>query len=140
MPNVLNQIVRFNPEEQYGLFRPSSCRDYLALRLAYKLADASAARHYAQLMDRYGEDRLLSAFHRVRDISESHRARSFHLELTREKSTWSNSTRHGQRLAAIRVERRSVAIVIMVGDEVEHVRVRQLSSATDKALLSALAF
>src|SRR5450759_2931447 len=46
-------------------FRPKTMADLLALRLARKLNDAEAVRHYAELASQYSEAELLSAFRRT---------------------------------------------------------------------------
>src|ERR1051326_1646159 len=140
MTNLLNRIARQEAKAHYSLFRPVSRLDYFALRLAQKLGDPAAAQHYAQLADRYGEGRLLTTFHRVESASDAKRAWRFHAELERILGNGSAGNGHPKKLAAIRVERRSVAVVIMNGENPELVRMRQLSSVTDKALSSALGF
>src|SRR6059036_2792825 len=102
MTNLLNQVARHKAEQRHTWFRPASTADYLALRLAHKLDDASAARHYAELIDRHGEERLLTAFHRVTSLPRPERARSFHAELQRKAGNRSANRQH-KRLAAIRV-------------------------------------
>jgi hypothetical protein len=67
-------------------------------------------------------------------------ARSFHLELKRLEGRTGDGPAI-RRLAAIRIERRAVAVAILEGDHLAAPpQVRQLSSNTDKALGSAASF
>jgi len=141
MTNILDQVARSSSSARYGQFQPSDQREYFALRLAQKLDDAAAARHYAELLDHYSEDQLLVAYRRAKAAS-SHLdpGRSFHLELKRLDGRTGDRPAI-RRLAAIRIERRAVAIAIL---QDEHLaappQVRQLSSNSDKALGSAASF
>jgi hypothetical protein len=62
MMNILDQIERRSSSAQYNQFQPSDQQEYFALRLAQKLDDAEAARHYAELLDHYSEAQLLTAY------------------------------------------------------------------------------
>jgi hypothetical protein len=57
------------------------------LRLAQKLDDEAAARHYAELLEHYSEDQLLVAYRRAKPAgSHLDPARSFHQELKRRRN------------------------------------------------------
>ena len=66
MTNILDQVARSSSSARYGQFQPSDQREYFALRLAQKLDDAAAARHYGELLEHYSEDQLLVAYRRAR--------------------------------------------------------------------------
>jgi hypothetical protein len=141
MTNILDRIARRSASAEYGRFQPSDQGEYFALRLAQKLDEAAAARHYAELLEQYSEAQLLLAYRRAK-ASGSHQsaARSFHMELGRVKGRSGNDAPI-RRLAAIRIERRAVAIVILEGDHLAAPpQVRQLSSSSNKALGSAAVF
>jgi len=141
MTNILDQVARSSCAARYGQFQPGDQREYFALRLAQKLDDAAAARHYAELLDHYSEAQLLAAYRRAKTAgSHLDPARSFHLELKRLEGRTTNGSPI-RRLAAIRIERRAVAITILEGDHLAAPpQVRQLSSNSDKALGSAASF
>jgi hypothetical protein len=141
MTNILDQVARSSSSGRYNQFQPSDQCEYFALRLAQKLDDAVAVRHYAELVDHYSEAQLLVAYRRAKAAgSHNDPARSFHLELKRLEGRPGDGPAI-RRLAAIRIERRAVAVAILEG---EHLavppQVRQLSSNSDKALGSAASF
>jgi hypothetical protein len=120
-------------------FRPKTMADLLALRLARKLNDAEAVRHYAELAAQYSEAELLSAFRRtVNSGAHSDPGRRFHVELRHSAGNGGNG--HSSHIAAVRVERRAIAVAIFNGEQLSYTQVRQLSSARDKALASAVGF
>ena len=141
MTNILDQVARSSSSARYGQFQPSDQREYFALRLAQKLDDASAARHYGELVDHYSEAQLLVAYRRAKAAgSHLDPARSFHLELKRLEGRLADGPAI-RRLAAIRIERRAVAVAILEGEHLAAPpQVRQLSSNSDKALGSAASF
>src|SRR5664279_478495 len=141
MTNILDQVARSSSSARYGQFQPSDQREYFALRLAQKLDDAAAARHYAELLEHYSEAQLLAAYRRAKAAgSHLDPARSFHLELKQLEGRTGDGPAM-RRLAAIRIERRAVAVAILEGDHLAAPpQVRQLSSNTDKALNSAASF
>jgi hypothetical protein len=141
MTNILDQVARSSSSARYGQFQPSDQREYFALRLAQKLDDASAARHYGELVDHYSEAQLLVAYRRAKAAgSHLDAARSFHLELKRLEGRLADGPAI-RRLAAIRIERRAVAVAILEGEHLAAPpQVRQLSSNSDKALGSAASF
>jgi len=141
MMNILDQIERRSSSAQYNQFQPSDQQEYFALRLAQKLDDAEAARHYAELLDHYSEAQLLTAYRRAKAAgSHSDPARSFHQELKRLEDRIGDDPPM-RRLAAIRIERRAIAVAILEGEHLAAPpQVRQLSSNNDKALNSAASF
>lgn len=120
-------------------FRPSTARELFALRLAQKLNDSAAVRHYVDLAETYSEGQILCAYRRTgRAHPNPDPGRHFHLELQKSRG---NGHRHGAgTLLSIRVERRTVAIVIFDGEHIEYTDARQLSSDRDKAAASAANF
>src|ERR1019366_1084640 len=141
MTNILDQVARSSSSARYSQFQPSDQREYFALRLAQKLGDAAAARHYGELVDHYSEAQLLVAYRRAKAAgSHLDPARSFHLELKRLEGGLADGPAI-RRLAAIRIERRAVAVAILEGEHLAAPpQVRQLSSNSDKALGSAASF
>jgi hypothetical protein len=120
-------------------FKPRTVSDLLALRLAWKLGDSSAASHYAQLVSRHSEAQLLTAFRRTILVKrEQDLGKRFHVELERVGSDVSNG--NGAHLIAIRVERRSIAAAVFFGQQLEYCDLRQLPSDKDKVVGSAVRF
>ena len=116
MMNILDQVVRSSSSARYSQFQPSDQREYFALRLAQKLDDAAAARHYVELVEQYSEAQLLSAYRRAKATgSHLDPARSFHMELKRLEGRPGDEPAT-RRLAAIRIERRAVAVAILEGE------------------------
>jgi len=141
MTNILDQVARSYSSARYNRFEPCDQREYFALRLAQKLDDAAAARHYAELLGHYSHAQLLTAYRRTRAVgSHADPARSFHQELKRLEGR-AGEVPPMRRLAAIRIERRAVAVAILDGEHLAAPpQVRQLSSNSDKALGSAPSF
>ncbi|HEX3822675.1 MAG TPA: hypothetical protein VHW45_20255 [Candidatus Sulfotelmatobacter sp.] len=142
MTNILDQVARSSASAQ---FRPATPSEFLAMRLAHRLNDQAAVRHYTELAERYGDGQLLTAYRRIRDSGVHHDlGRAFHTELERlagRNSQGNSNGTSGHRLASIRVERRAVAIALFAGEHLDSSPlVRQLSSDRDKALDSAAAF
>lgn len=130
-------LDRFRP--QSSTFRPANSQDVFALRLAQKLGDATAVRHYASLPDDYSITQLLCAYRRaVRAAGNGQRGQRFHQELEGIQSNGDHN--HAPSLIAVRIERRAVAAAIFHGDHIEYTDARQLSSAHDKALASTVGF
>jgi len=119
--------------------RPSNAVELFCLRLAQKLGEPQAARHYLGLANSHSQARILCAYARTRRSGQTDAiAKRFHVELNRIQS----NGYHDQpaRLLAIRVERRTIAAAILDGDRLEFTDARQLSSSPDKALASTMAF
>src|ERR1019366_9751226 len=70
MTNILDQVARSSSAARYGQFQPSDQREYFALRLAQKLDDEAAARHYGELLEHYSEAQLLAAYRSEEHTSE----------------------------------------------------------------------
>jgi hypothetical protein len=138
MTNILDQVARTSAPGRYGHFRPATANAFLALRLAHHLGEGSIAQHYADLAEQYSEGQLLEAYRRAL-VSHFNLARRFHMELGPLK-TRNYCTESRGRLAAIRIDRRVVAVAILNGDHLQHTDVRQLSSSPDKALDSTVSF
>jgi hypothetical protein len=136
MTNILNQVAR--DLRQRARFRPATTDEFFALRLAVRLGDGPAVRHYADLAQRYSRDQLLSAYGRALaypgDIS-----RRFHQHLER-MSGRRNGNGAGKLLAAIRIERRAVGVAILAGDHLRYADARQLASSSEKAATTAAIF
>jgi len=136
--NILDQVAKSAAQSKYGYFRPSTTHEFLALRLAQRLGEDSIAQHYADLSEQYSEGQLLIAYRRALtghfDI-----ARRFHAELEPLKDRHFGTESRG-RLAAIRIDRRAVAVAILNGEHLHHTDACQLSSSPDKALASAISF
>lgn len=141
MPGILDRVARAAIPANHNQFEPTSPNDFFALQLAYKLHEPSAAQHYAHLFGHYSVEQLLIAFHRA-TIRGSHSdpARSFHDELRRLGDRDAKEIQD-RRLAAIRLERRGIAVVILKGYHLEYPPlVRQLPSDMNKAQHSAASF
>jgi hypothetical protein len=120
-------------------FRPRTTAELFALRLAQKLDDAPAVGHYVTLAENHPESQLLCAYRRtLRANGNGDRGRVFHREL--EHTHANGNHERNARLISIRVERRAVAAAIFLGDHLEYADSRQLSSARDRALASAVGF
>ncbi|SRR5216684_135637 len=138
MTNILEQVARSSTPTRFGHFRPSTTHEFFALRLASHLGEASIAQHYAELMEQYSEGQLLVAYRRAL-MAHADPSRRFHRELEPLKERCSSGESRG-RLAAIRIDRRVVAVAILNGDHLQFVDARQLSSSPDKALASTVSF
>src|SRR4029077_6018723 len=114
-------------------FRPTTARELFALRLSQKLHDAAAVRHYVELLDAYSESQLLSAYRRaLRTNGHGDPARRFHAEL---KTTHGNGKQNrSDSLISIRIERRTIAVAIFQGEQLEFTDARQLSSDRERAI------
>jgi len=122
-----------------GAFMPQTAQDLFALRLAQRLNDAKAVRHYVMLAAAHPESQLLNAYRRaIRNAPDADLGRRFQWELERGHSNGHNG--RADSLIAVRVERRTVAVAIFHGDHLEYTDSRQLSSDRDKALASAVGF
>jgi hypothetical protein len=120
-------------------FQVRTLQEFFALRLARKLDDAPAVRHYVSLADTYPEAQLLCAYRKARRAEGPvDLGRRFHVELER---THSNGYQNGYvSQISIRIERRTVAAAIFYGGHLEYSDSRQLSSAHNKAEASAVGF
>lgn len=132
------------PRVGYSDFSPCTAPEVFALRLATKLGDGDAAKHYAELVERYPADHLMIAYHRA--VAHSHNgnmARRFHdffepLKHRDDQNTVTGRTIY--KLAAIRVDRRAVGVAVFNSDHLMYAQARQLSAAPGKAISSAVGF
>jgi hypothetical protein len=138
MMSILDQLARSSSRASYGQFRPTTVQEFFGMRLANRLGDSPAARHYAELTEQYSEAQLLTAYRRALS-THLDPARRFHMELEPLKGH-SCSTVSRSRLCAVRIERRAIAVAIFHEDHLQHVDARQLSSSAEKALESTSAF
>jgi hypothetical protein len=141
MPGILDQVARSATAANRISFQPTSPADFFALQLAYRLAEPSAALHYAELLGRYDVEHLLTAYRRtIARGTTSNTARIFHDELARLGNRKLLGANH-RRLAAIRLDRRGIAVAILSGHHLEYPPlVRQLATDIQKAQNSAAAF
>lgn len=143
MINILEQVARTRSSAQRSQFLPETTSEFLAFRLAVRLHDQAALRHYMALAERYGDSRLLAAYRRIRENGgHTDLGRAFLEVLKRLGQPDIGAIESGtRRLAAIRIERRAVAVTMFSGERLDSPpHVRQLSSDTEKALSSAAAF
>lgn len=135
--NILDQMALKRPQ---AWFRPATVRELFLLRLSQKLGEPAAADHYAELARGYTDETLLLAYRRTLNHGHSPRdlGRSFHVEL----ASAHEQSDHTQtdRLLAIKVERRSIAVAVFVGSKLDFHDVRNLSSQNEKAEASAIGF
>ena len=140
MTGILDRVARSNGPGLQKQFRPASPQHFVALRLAQRLNDAAAVHHYVELYDRHSEGPLLIAYRQTMRSGSHDLPRTFHAILERGGNN-SNGGAHHRDLAAIRIERRAVAVAIFDGDRLKYPPIaRQLSSDPDKALGSAAIF
>jgi hypothetical protein len=134
MNSLLDQFIR-----NKIAFRPSTAGELFSLRLAQKLNDASAVRHYVTMVGEYTEAQLLCAYRRTRNgAGGGDLGRRFHRELERIHGNGQYDRQTS--LIAIRVERRTVAVAIFHRGHLEYTDARQLSSTHDRALDSTMGF
>lgn len=136
MKGILDRVSKSALSVSYSRFRPTNQLEYFALRLADKLGDSAATRYYAELAERHSEGPLLLAYRRAKASgTTSEVIRVFHAELQRLGGRHVNGiTNH--RLAAIRVDRRAVAVVILKGERLEYPPLVRQLPANEKALAS----
>jgi hypothetical protein len=136
MTDILDRVARVSKERSQ--FRPATTDEFFALRLAVRLNDAPAARHYSELTQRYSQKQILEAYARALAFP-SDPARRFHREL---KLLTGNTPGNGKdrTLAAIRIERRAVGVAILAGDQLKFADARQASSSPEKAVATAMNF
>lgn len=132
------------PRVGYSDFSPGTVPEVFALRLAVGLGDGPAARHYAELVERWPADLLMIAYHRA--VARGHNgnlARRFHdfFEPLKHRSDQNQGNGNATyKLAAIRVDRRAVGVAVFNGDHLVYARARQLSASPGKAISSAVGF
>jgi hypothetical protein len=140
MTSILEKIAENSHRVQFSRFRPKTVHEFFALRLAAKLGDAPAAQHYLKLTGQYSQSQLLGAFRRVvRSGDQLDLGRRFHVELNRSPRKGANLETRG-RLGAILITQRSIALAVLVDDDLEYAQARQLPSAPDQAIRGAVGF
>jgi len=139
MPGILDLVAGSHASIQEKQYRPASPQHFLALRLAVGLNDARAVQHYVELCDRHSTGSLVAAYRAAMQGGSCNPSRSFHTAL--EKVGKNGNDVPKRDLAAIRIERRAIAVAIFSGDNLKYPPIaRQLSSDSDKALGSAAMF
>jgi hypothetical protein len=119
-------------------FRPTTTAELFALRLSQRLKEPQTARHYATLVDRHSIGQLLYTYRRVLRNGHADLGRGFHKELEQIHSNGNHN--NFIRLIAIRIERRTIAVAIFYGEQLEYTESRQLSSDNNRAFASAVGF
>ena len=110
------------------------------MRLAARLDDGSAVQHYLELAQQYSEGQICTAYSRALKRAEpTSLAWVFHRELERREHR-NGHNMPKTRMAAIRIDRRSLAVAILTGAHLEYTQPRQLSSSPEKATLTAATF
>jgi hypothetical protein len=141
MMSILDRLQRQASRRSVSEFRPANTLEYFAFRLAFHLGEPVAARHYAELAEAHSISTLLAAFQSAHTQSASgDLARRFHSELERLNGNGHQSALQRRRLLAIRIERRTIATVLLSGDQIEAEQARHLSSDNLKAAESAAGF
>jgi hypothetical protein len=121
-------------------FRPSTARELLVLRLAQKLGEPSAVKHYAELARQYNDETLLLAYRKTLNngYPPDDLARAFHRELASARKQGDRT--QAERVLAIKVERRCIAVAVFVGTKLDFHDMRTLGAQPDKADSSAIGF
>ena len=140
--SILDQVARLSASVRRNVFRPKTTVEFFALRLAHKLGEATAAAHYLDLLEHCSESHMITAYRRTVASKPGDLARRFHSELEpflhRDGDNGNGISR--PRLAAIRVDRRAVAVAIFNGDHLEYAQPRQLAASPERAVISAVNF
>ncbi|HEU4983218.1 MAG TPA: hypothetical protein VFT88_11105 [Acidobacteriaceae bacterium] len=124
MTSILEHVAK----SHHSSFRPYSPEDYFVLSLARRLKDQPASQHYRILASQYPRSALLKACRKAITTNPDRAARVFHEILESLDARPQHLAPPQPRAMAIRVERRSVAVVLFAGTHLEGWRVRQLSS------------
>jgi hypothetical protein len=137
MVTILDQMAVRRPQASY---RPANVRELFVLRLAQKLGEPKSAEHYAELANSHSDETLLLAYRRSMNHGHPARdlARSFHVELASARAQGSHD--QTDRLLAIKVERRCIAVAVFVGGKLDFHDKRILPAQPDKADASAIGF
>lgn len=135
MSGILDKVIA----QGTSRFYPNSIREFFALRLAQKLGDAVAVRHYLGLIERFSEEQILVAYRRAASSSKAENwARAFHTALEHMNGTTPRCP--SLRLLAVKVERRAVSIAVFTGTQIDYTQTRHLTSTWEKAEGSAIGF
>jgi len=141
MNGILDRVEQMRNRAFSSEFQPGSPDELFALRLAVRLGEPAAARHYLELLDKYSQEQLLVAYKRVKRCGcHADPARRFHDELERVNRPLAAPSRL-RRVLAIRLERRTVAAAIFLGQQLEYPpMLRHLRKTTREALASTASF
>jgi hypothetical protein len=139
MNSILDRVAH-SFASKYSNFVPTNPDEFFILRLAVKLDDGGAAKHYLQLSNQFSQHQMLVAYRRTLNAGSQEKARRFHVELNRLMGRNGYESPH-RRLAAIRIERRAIAVAFFNGDRLEYPPiVRQLSAQSEKAAATTTGF
>jgi hypothetical protein len=140
MTGILDRVAKSHAlTSKQRQYRPATPEHFFALRLAHRLHDPAAVPHYAELCDRHSSAALLDAYDRVSTSGPDDRASAFHAAL--ELNSGADRSIPAPDLAAIRIERRALAVTIFHGTRLKYAPlVHQLASDGNKALGSAALF
>lgn len=139
MNGILDRVAKSHAPLTPAQFRPATPQQFFALRLAGRLHDAAAVQHYVELCNQHTESQLIIAHRKTIQSSARDLAQTFHRQLARLGKSGNGLSETD--LAAIRIERRAVAVAIFRGRSLKYPPIaRQLSSEPNKALGSAASF
>jgi len=139
MTGILDRIAGSHAPGVQQPFHPASPDEFFALRLAERLNDAAAVLHYIELCNQYSTGGLLTAYRQTMKSGAHDLTAAFHARLARLGTNGNGASRRD--LAAIRIERRAVAVAIFVGGHLKYPPIaRHLSADPRKALGSAAMF
>jgi hypothetical protein len=137
---MMRILDRMTVKRPLTCFRPTTARELLVLRLAQKLGEPAAVKHYAELARQYNDDTLLLAYRKT--LNNGHPphdlARAFHTELAALRRQDDRS--HASCVLAIKVERRCIAVAVFIGTRLDFNDMRTLGAHPDKADSSAIGF
>jgi hypothetical protein len=139
MPGILDRVAKsYAPISKRQQYCPATPEHFFVLRLAQRLTDAAAIHHYVELCDRHSDAVLLSAYRAALKTETTDLARAFHAALENRNG---GGSLPAQDLAAVRIERRAIAVAIFHGTKLKYPPIaHQLSSDGNKALGSAALF
>ncbi|HXS95068.1 MAG TPA: hypothetical protein VN736_10715 [Candidatus Limnocylindrales bacterium] len=141
MDGILDRVEQSRARAYSSHFQPASPDELFALRLAFRLGEPAAARHYLELLDKYSQEQLLVTYKRVQRCgSHLDPARSFHKELERITRPVAAPSRL-RRILAIRLERRTITAVVFLGQQLEYPPLlRHLRKTSREAVASTAGF
>lgn len=136
----MHGILDYISKSMRAKFRPSCPDELFALALARRLGEPQTAAHYALLLSQYPQSHLIAAYRAVKGRTEpgENLGAIFHFELPHVPIDG-----HWPRLpvlAAIRIERRTLAAAVFSGTRLKGVRVRHLPAGAAKSEASAASF
>src|SRR5581483_10769131 len=125
MMRILDQMTA---KRTLTWFRPTTEREFFLMRLAQKLGEPAAVEHYAELARQHNDETLLLAYRKT--VNQGHLpqdlAAAFHRELASIRRQDDRS--HADRVLAIKVERRCVAVAVFVGTRLDFHDMRTLGA------------